>query len=71
MAKEDEAKPKFLKRLTYGFISGIPAGFILYVLGSTAANIVPGFVPANLGAIGFGIGFGSALGIQVGKAIWE
>jgi len=67
---EKEEKPKFLKRLVYGFVAGIPAGFILYTLGAIAKGIST-ILPTNLDAIGFGIGFASSLGIQIGRAIWE
>jgi len=65
---EENGKPKFLKRVVYGFASGLPAGFALYALGTVADKVAS---IGDLGLIGFGIGFGSALAIQIGRSIWE
>jgi len=67
---EKKERPKFFKRLGYGFVGGLAGGFIFYVLGSAAANVT-GVVPANLGDIGFVIGLACGIGIQWGKSIWE
>lgn len=69
MADQKE-KPKFLKRIGYGFISGIPAGFLLWIVGSAAQSTIA-VLPANTGDVGFVIGLACAVGIQWGKALWE
>jgi len=67
---KEKEKPKFLKRLGYGFISGLPTGFVFWILGSAAQNAI-NILPANTGEVGFIIGMGCAVGIQWGRAILE
>jgi len=60
------AKVKFGQRLVRSFVYGIPLGFIMYILGSVASGSIHG-LPSNLGTLGFVVGFGSAIGIELSK----
>ena len=60
------ADVKFGQRLVRAFVYGTGAGFILYILGYAAAHALSG-LPANMGTLGFIIGFGGATGIELSK----
>ena len=66
-------KPKWGARLVRGFVYGLTLGFTLFVIGNTAANAINAAATTTVvnaqawGLMGFVVGLGAAIGIEISK----